>query len=327
MPGVDSANGGAARSAFGSETATRTPADLDEETVPPMRIAATCALLLTAFAVVSCGSKSRKYNDDFDFAEPNQLVGKEIESRIEQIPFQRPDELFHNLLWLAQQGERSVRALQTGLAHKNPKVRSNCICALGYIGDRRTITFLRPMLEDDSEPVRLEAARWLVRMGDMGPLPKLVEGLDSDKILVRYGCHEALKEATNRDFGYDHLEEDVSVRRVSVLRWREWWAEQSNDPWFAKEYATEHGIERQVAQDDGLLEAGDWPAAPGGETEEPLLFPVEPGGGADGDGVSGSEEPDSPATQPAAGGDGVDDWGPVRELPTVDTPASQPSGR
>lgn len=244
-----------------------------------MRIAASIAVLsLWAIAVVGCGSPKKSRYEELEFAEPNKLVSKEIEERIAEIPYQHRDELFHNLLWLGQQGEQSITLLLDGLGSGEPKVRSNCAWVLGQIGDRRTIEFLRPLARDDNQAVRLEAARALVGMGDVGASPALIEGLDSDKIEVRYGCHETLKRATKRDFGYDHLEEDPSMRRVSVLQWRQWWSDQANDPWFAKEYAEEFGLSPTEdagdgampdANEQGELEAGEWattPPSPGGET-------------------------------------------------------------
>jgi hypothetical protein len=244
-----------------------------------MRIAATIVLLpLTAFAV-GCGSPKSRF-EELDFAEPNQLVGKEINQRIEQIPYQHREELFNNLLWLAQQGEQAIVLLLDGLEDQNPKVRSSVAWVLGRIGDRRTIEFMQPLLGDDNEAVRFEVARALVAMGDLSATPSLIEGLDSEKIEVRYGCHEALKLATRHDFQYDHLEEDVAMRSEAVLRWRQWWSSQSNDPWFAKEYANAHGLSAPGVQgggaDDGFtgfggddeLETGVWgtPAVPAGET-------------------------------------------------------------
>jgi hypothetical protein len=226
-----------------------------------MRLSAlTVSALLLALG--SCASSS---NNDKQFVQPNQLVGGEIESRIANIPLQHREDLLQNLLWLSQQGEQSINSLLQGMQHQDPKVRSSCSWALGRIGDRRVAQHLRPYMRDANETVRLEVARTLLSLGDMDAVPELVIGLDSNKKEVRYLCHASLKSATGRDFGYDHLSEDLAQRRFAVLGWRQWWSEYAKDPWFAQSYAREHDIT-------------DKPAAPAGETgpQDPdPLMPVQ----------------------------------------------------
>ena len=221
-------------------------------------VAITTLLVLTA-----CGT-TRDHSSEF--AQPNQLMGQEISRRIEEIRYQHRDVLFNNLLWLAQSGEQAIPALLDGLRHEDPKVRSNCCWVLSEIGDRRAIPYLQPLSRDSVDSVRLEAARSLVVMGDMKPVPVLIEGLDSERIQVRWLCHEALKRSTARDFDYDHLTDDRLARSHSVYRWRRWWSEQSNDPFFAASYAQAHGLRT----DDAMgTEGMDLPAAPSGETAVP----------------------------------------------------------
>lgn len=216
-----------------------------------MRSVALSSLLL---ALAACGTPRQ---EESPFVQPNQLMGEEIRQRVDQIQFQHREELFNSLLWLAQAGEQAVPELLDGLKHPEPKVRSNCAWVLAQIGDRRVIPYLRPLVDDDSQTVRLEAARTLVLLGDLKQVPTLIEGLDSDKVQVRYLCHEALKSSTGRDFDYDHLTDDQLARAQSVYRWREWWGEQSGDPFFASAYAQQHGLR---------MENATRPAAPGGET-------------------------------------------------------------
>jgi hypothetical protein len=207
--------------------------------------------------LLALGSCATSENNDQQFVQPNQLIGNEIESRVANIPLQHREDLLQNLLWLSQQGEQAIGGLMRGMQHQDPKVRSSCSWTLGRIGDRRVVSHLRPYMRDPNETVRLEVARTLLTLGDMDAVPELVGALDSNKKEVRYLCHEALKNATGRDFGFDHLSEDVAQRRVAVLGWRQWWSEYAKDPWFAQSYAREHNVTAQ-------------PAAPGGETADPL---------------------------------------------------------
>lgn len=222
-------------------------------------------LVLVPALLFGLGSCATPTANQTQFAKPNTLMGDEIRSRIDNINYQHRDELVSNLLWLTQTGEQAIPALLEGLNHTAPKVRSNCAWVLAQIGDRRVIPYLQKLVADSHETVRLEAARSLVLLGDMKHSPMLIEGLDSEHVQVRYLCHEALKSSTGRDFGFDHLSEDATQRHRSVWSWRQWWSNQAGDPWFAKQYATQHGL-----SEDGQAPANGVgnqpPPAPMGET-------------------------------------------------------------
>jgi hypothetical protein len=176
------------------------------------------------------------------YSKANSVVAAEIGRRIEDIRYLHRQDLLDNLMWLAQAGEQAIPYLVKGLRHEDAKVRANSAWVLGRIKDRRVIPDLQMAASDENPTVRLEIARTLVTLGDLKHAPVLIEGLDSDRPAVRYNCHQALKDATNRDFGYDHLAENVGERQRAVLRWRQWWGEQFNDRWFAQSYAQAHGF-------------------------------------------------------------------------------------
>jgi hypothetical protein len=219
-------------------------------------------------------------------------MGQEIQSRVEQIPFQHREELLQNLLWLSQTGEPAIPAVLQGLEHKEAKVRSSCAWVLGRMRDRRVIPQLKAVAVDPDETVRLEVARSLVMMGDLSQAPRLIEGLDSDRKEVRFLCHEALKAATGRDFGFDHLSPDPAQRQLAAYGWRHWWSEYSGDTWFATNYAQQHGIDPTNSQGvrPGL------PAAPMGETMQ--MVPDTPDGEQPTTEPPATEPPTQPATQP-----------------------------
>ena len=206
----------------------------------------------------------------YPYAEANSLMRREIQTRIAAFPFQHGAELLNNMLWLqTKAGETAVVDLLEALQHENPKVRSSATWVLGRIRDRRTIAKLRPLAADEHEAVRLEAARSLIVMGDLKYCTILIEGLDSDKTPVRYHCHMALKDATRKDFQYDHLEDDLTIRRTATLRWREWWVTQSSDPWFAASYARQHGLSSSIVEENAkpMGETGsDHDSGPGKNT-------------------------------------------------------------
>ncbi len=229
-----------------------------------MRIAATGAILL--FVLQACSTTQKA--SESPFQQPNSLIAGEITRRIEQIPYQHREELLNNLVWLSNQGEPVIPATLEGLRHNDAKVRSSCAWVLGRIHDRRTIPNLQSAMRDNEIGVRLEVARSLVAMGDLAPTPTLIEGLDSDKKEVRYMCHETLKTATGRDFGYDHLNANETEMRLSVLRWRQWWGEQSGDAFFAQSYQNQYHLQAAVAAPNG--ETKPIPETPVGNDAAPL---------------------------------------------------------
>lgn len=279
-----------------------------------MRIA---ALFVPALLLVlgSCGSSAPK--NESSFAKPNTLIASEIQERIDQIPFQHRDELLRNLLWLQQTGEPAIESLLGGMRHTDPKVRSSCAWVLGRIGDRRTIPMLKAVAGDQNETVRLEIARSLVLLGDLQQTPLLIEGLDSDKKEVRFLCHEALKTATGRDFGFDHLSENAYQRHAAVYGWRQWWAEYAGDAEFAQVYREQHQI-------------GE-PAMPAGETRP------QSGQGTDGMGQGnampgGNVMTDGTAPTTANGNNGANRAGqtpmagqPMQPMQPMTTPGQPPT--
>ncbi|MHC4512794.1 MAG: HEAT repeat domain-containing protein [Planctomycetota bacterium] len=236
-----------------------------------MRRLATVSTLLSLLSLTACGTTVFGPS----FAEPNALMGKEIGNRVAQMPYQHRQELLDNMLWLATKaGEQAIPTLLDGLHHKEPKVRSSCAWVLCKIGDKRVIPYLQEKTGDDHEAVRLEVARSLVYLGDMKQIPTLIKGLDSEM---------ALKDATKRDFGYDHLTESDRQRKRSVLAWWQWWGKQAKDPWFAQNYAKENGL-RIAGQTEGQTggqppDGSPVPPMPGVELPGPPLTPDPDTGG------------------------------------------------
>src|SRR5690606_17385768 len=98
-----------------------------------MRIAATLASVLFAFAACSSTSSSTSATKEEPYIQPNSLMAGEIHKRIEQIPFQHREELVHNLVWLTDTGEQVIPEVLQGLKHENAKVRSSCAWVLGFL--------------------------------------------------------------------------------------------------------------------------------------------------------------------------------------------------
>lgn len=276
---------------------------------------------LTLAALTGCVTTTEP---EQTYAKANSVVAAEITRRISDIQFQHRGELLENLMWLAQAGEQAIPYLLEAVHHQEPKVRANAAWVLGRIKDRRVIGDLQSAANDSNQTVRLEVARTLVTLGDIKFAPALIEGLDSDRPAVRYNCHQALKESTGRDFGYDHLAESAVDRQRAVLRWRQWWGDQFQDPWFASSYAQAHGIDGTAPERPAMPAAPMTEMAPnpqgeqtpatqgrqGPQTQQPQQTSSPSTGSTDGSSTMGSAttgtgtqampvQPANPGTQPS----------------------------
>ncbi len=193
------------------------------------RISYLSLLALLPVVLPSCsGTTSPK---DAEFDSGGALMSSLIQERLDQVPYQRKDELMNNLLWLAQVGEPAIPKLKKALNSDNAKLRSNSAYVLGAIGDRRVIPFLRKYISDENQLVRLEVARSLILLGEYEGMPELLTGLDSDHLQVRAMCFDALKSVTGKTFDYDHRQKDQALRRESIRKWKDWWTAQSGEAW------------------------------------------------------------------------------------------------
>ncbi|MEO0479864.1 MAG: HEAT repeat domain-containing protein [Planctomycetota bacterium] len=300
-------------------------------------------VVLSGCSTTSESTSSTRLEDEF--LQPNAIVRQEIDKRIREIPFQHQDNLLSNLLWLSERGEVAIPQLLGSLNAEEPKVRSSTAWVLGQIRERRVVPRLRPLLEDDNESVRLEVARVLMQLGDFSAAPTLIAGLDSDSPAARYKCSEGLKLTTGRDVAFDHLTDDQAARAEAVLRWREWWAKQSNDPFFHDSYAEAHGLPTladQASQRPTSIDPSEVPAQPAGDlmqpqsqgqnqgdsntTEESVTAPQtnETPLPAFGFGSAGSSTETSGSETPATEDPTTED--PTIETPTTEDPTSTPSG-
>lgn len=186
-------------------------------------------LLLLAGLVACSSSKSRRSDPAGEFADlPSPVARAKLQARIDNIKYQRGVILIANLERIAAYGEAAIPTCLENIDSEEPMTRMGCVWVLGRIGDIRTIPHIEPLLEDETEYVRYEAASALGNMGDRQGYPVLVQGLSSERIDFRYRCIEALKDFTGRDFGYKH-NESPEVRQVSVQQWEAWLARMESE--------------------------------------------------------------------------------------------------
>jgi hypothetical protein len=213
------------------------------------RLTASTFVLGLALSLASCSSSGGTVQQDQRWFDPGPLLKQRIEESISQIPYQHRDELLNNMLWIAQQGEAAIPFLLKSLDSDNAKTRSSAAWMLGRIGDRRILPDLRKHASEPNLIVRLEIARTMLDLGDLQMVPELIVGLDSEEQHVRYLCHDALKSATGKDFGYDHRAKSSAERRESLAKWQEWWTERGEGDWFQQ--STQPGTEGVPAAPTG----------------------------------------------------------------------------
>jgi len=181
----------------------------------------TIAFLFLAALATACSSSKKKDVSD-DFADVTSPVGRaKLQARVDNIQYQRGLILIANLERIAAYGVAVIPTCLKNIDDEEPMTRMGCVWVLGRVGDIRTIPHIEPLLKDEVDYVRYEAASALGAMGDRQGYPVLVQGLSSERIDFRFRCIAALKDFTGRDFGYKH-NESPEVREVSVERWQTW---------------------------------------------------------------------------------------------------------
>lgn len=182
----------------------------------------TIAFLFLAALATACSSGKKKSDLDEEFDDAKSpVVRAKLQARVENIKYQRGVILIANLERIAAYGPAAIRTCLNNIEAEEPMTRMGCVWVLGRVGDIRTIPHIEPLLKDDVDYVRYEAASALGVMGDRQGYAVLVNGLSSERIDFRFRCIEALKDFTGRDFGYKH-NESPEVRQVSVEQWETW---------------------------------------------------------------------------------------------------------
>lgn len=179
--------------------------------------------LLLALALAACSSTRDDQADPTeDYADiSSPIVKARVESRVENIKYQKGVTLIANLERIAAYGEAAIPICVDGLQSEDAMTRMGCCWVLGRVGDTRAIPHLEAMLEDEVAFVRYEAASQLGSLGSRSGYGELVRGLDDDRIEYRWKCFEALQELTGHDFGYSH-NASPEVRQVALEKWQAW---------------------------------------------------------------------------------------------------------
>lgn len=192
----------------------------------------TCAVL---FALAACSSTKNVSEGDLEvqgWVQPSALLRQQMEDEAQRLPWTKGLERLEQIRWFVTVGEPSYGILLELTSDGRPTVSSAAFAALGASGDRRLVEALHEQAfntEAASFELRLERARTLVRLGDWGEMPLLIQGLSSERLFTRALCAEALEQATGQSQGFDPRSGD-SDRELAVEAWKRWWLKYSGDP-------------------------------------------------------------------------------------------------
>ncbi len=150
---------------------------------------------------------------------------------IAQLPWAGQEERVELIRWFAQVGEPAYPRLLELAQDPRRDVAGVALAALGATGDQRLVESVQRLsLPDEaSTDLVLERARTLMRLGDWGQVPVLIDGLESESWWMRAVAADALHEGTKERHGF-HPRGTDEERAAAVVRWRSWWQALSTDP-------------------------------------------------------------------------------------------------
>ena len=116
----------------------------------------------------------------------------------------------------------AIPLLLTATKHEKAEIRMRSIYAIGEIDPSEAIPVLKDILiNDSSKDVRLAAFQVVQVYADAIAVQLSIFALQDEDVEVRKAAITALKNRTERDFGYDP-EGSKNDRRKSILAWQEW---------------------------------------------------------------------------------------------------------
>lgn len=205
-----------------------------------VRFGRTAACLFASLALSACITTSNApavpkiTPTDSPWLEASPVLKMQIQDQAERLPWTHGVERVEAVSWFAQVGEPAYPILLEMCSDPRPEVAGCAFAALGATGDQRLVPYLLEVevKEGQSESLRYERARTLVRLGDWSTIGTLIDGLRQQDVLTRALCDQALFQATGERFGFDPRGTDAE-RDAAIQRWDAWLAARKNDPYLA----------------------------------------------------------------------------------------------
>jgi len=190
--------------------------------------------LFVPLVLAACAS-TREVRDegarDSRWIEATPLLAQQIEDETARLPYSHGFDRLEQIRWFASVGEPAYPYLLRLAADSRDDVAAAALAALGATRDARLVDPLHELAwsaERGQGDLGLERARTLLRLGDWGEIPTLVEGLRDQRLFTRSLCLDALKEATHETQGYDPRAEK-GEREKAIARWEQWWLQRSGE--------------------------------------------------------------------------------------------------
>jgi hypothetical protein len=170
-----------------------------------------------------------------EWLEPSPALREQIIDSAKKLPWTHGLERVELIHWFAQVGEPAYPTLLEMVLDARKDVAGSALAALGATRDSRLVDALHalPWPATQDADLSLERARTLLRLGDWGMVPELIEGLKDERIMTRGLCIQALFEATHERYGYDARAEEPE-RTEAIKKWELWWHDRQQDPLLGK---------------------------------------------------------------------------------------------
>ena len=111
--------------------------------------------------------------------------------------------------------------LKQKLSDENPVARICAARAIEKLKTKGVNAVLDALGKDDSDQVKVVAARLMIKQGNRNGLLLLSHLLQSDDLLVRVLAASTLRQATNHNFGFvGYL--DQTKQNTSIQKWKDW---------------------------------------------------------------------------------------------------------
>lgn len=124
---------------------------------------------------------------------------------------------------LVMEGDSSIEVMRPYIANEDPKARWLAVYVIGRVSDESSVQVLLPLLQDDSEIVRISAAGTLANKGYVEALPVLIEGTQSTEYITY--MHPERSIAT---FSQEVLAAYTQQEFTEYQEWQDWWQKVEN---------------------------------------------------------------------------------------------------
>lgn len=180
-------------------------------------------LLAACSATPNAGPQESSSNGPWLNASP--VLQQQIEDEALKLPWTHGVEHLEQIHWFASVGEPAYETLLELAADENDKVSSAAFAALGATGDRRLVPYVQRVTLDAARiqsDLGYERARTLTRLGDWSEVPRLIRGLQDERLFTRALCIDTLEETVGDSLGFRADAPEIE-REVALERWDEWW--------------------------------------------------------------------------------------------------------